>query len=142
MREISTLSHCVTGVAIGLATGFALYHAIALPVRVIDGDTIERGWTRYRLLGIDAPEIKHAQCPEERQRGIAAADRLRALVKEGRAEIRGIVGRDVYGRTLGRLFIGDREAAAVLIAEGHARKRKPSAGWCPLISSHTSETER
>ena len=36
--------------------------AIAASLAVIDGDTVHADQERYRLLGIDAAEIHHAQC--------------------------------------------------------------------------------
>jgi micrococcal nuclease len=103
-------------------------------VSVVDGDTVDVAGRRYRLVGHDTPEIFHARCPAERDRGIAAAARLLALLRSGAVTVERIDGREKWGRGLARLTVDGRDVGATLIAEGHARaydgrtKREP---WCP-----------
>lgn len=98
--------------------------AAAGPIVVIDGDTVERDGVRWRLSGIDAPEIHGARCAPERQLGIKAAARLIGLL-EARGGRLIESGREKYGRTLGRLIIGWPSAgeepwADIAIREGLA----------------------
>lgn len=103
---------------------------------VIDADTVEQNGVRWRLVGLDAPEIHRAQCPAERQRGIIAAARLIALLASegGRLEAAG-KGREKFGRRLGRLIIGTpgRDWAEIAISEGHAVAwdgKGKAPDWC------------
>lgn len=104
-------------------------------ILVIDADTVERDDVRWRLLGLDAPEIQTAKCPQERQRGIVAAARLIALIGERGGELvaQGTRRRDKWGRRLGRLMLGGEDWAAIAIREGHAHPWKeggPRVDWC------------
>ena len=53
--------------------------AAVAAIAVIDGDTVHMGAERYRLLGLDAVEIRHAQCDAERRLGELTKRRLEAL---------------------------------------------------------------
>ncbi|MGZ8417372.1 MAG: thermonuclease family protein [Methyloceanibacter sp.] len=57
--------------------------AMAVSHAVIDGDTVHLEPERYRLLGIDAAEIRHAQCDAERRLGELTKHRLEALIRSG-----------------------------------------------------------
>lgn len=103
-------------------------------VRVIDGDTIVIGGETIRILNIDTPEIRHAQCDAERRLGLVAKRRLEVLLSFGPPVVRrGDKGRmkDKYGRTLAVLSVADQDIGDTLVAEGLARrwtgKRQP---WC------------
>lgn len=74
-------------------------------ITVVDADTVERGGERWRVDGIDAPEIHGARCTAERERGIVAAARLVVLLRERGGRLIE-VGREKYGRRRGRLIIG------------------------------------
>lgn len=112
------------------------------PIHVIDADTVEQDGVRWRLVGLDAPEIHRARCPSERARGITAAARLIALLAaEGGWLEPAALTRDKYGRRLGRLWLGlsaahpqpGREWATIAIAEGHAAAwngKGPRPDWC------------
>lgn len=108
---------------------------------VVDGDTIHDGQTKYRLVGIDAPETRDPACALEKQRGDAATARVRELVAAARrvealpADIK--QGRrkwpvDQYGRRLVRIEIDGRDLGNLLIAEGLADVWRPgkSRDWC------------
>lgn len=140
MRELTVTRAFLTSTAasalavIGLLAVFIHELAISGPIVVIDGDTVDRGVARYRLVGFDAPEIRQAQCPEERTLGLAAARRLRELVASGKAQlVPDRRQRDKYGRGLARLVIDGRDAGELLISEGLARPydgRSRRQSWC------------
>ena len=83
--------------------------------RVLDGDTIEvAGGTRIRYEGIDAPEL------HERY-GTAAYGLNKELVsgKTIRVEL-GQEKSDVYGRSLGYVYVGNTFVNKKMIEEGYA----------------------
>ena len=100
--------------------------------RVIDGDTISVDGSTYRLLGFDTPETFYARCPAELELGKRAATHLMELMTSGPWRIDDSGRRDRYLRKLGRLYIGDREAADLMIEAGLARayRGKKRDGWC------------
>lgn len=105
---------------------------IAQPIVVIDGDTLRRDGVTYRLFGFDAPEIHHAKCDEERALGLRAKARMEQLTGNSEWFIEALPKREKYGRTLARLWIGDKDAREIMIGEGLAQpyygRKKPS--WC------------
>lgn len=120
-----------TAVLLILAAGNSTF---AAAIRVIDGDTVVIGAETIRILNIDTPEIRHAQCDAERRLGLVAKHRLEVLLSAGPPVVRrGDKGRmtDKYGRTLAVLSIAERDVGEILVAEGLARrwtgKRQP---WC------------
>ncbi|MBA4132941.1 MAG: nuclease [Hyphomicrobium sp.] len=124
---------------LGLIAGGALAAAAALwqpGIRVVDGDTVDHGFWRWRLEGFDAPETgSRARCHEERVLGQSATLRLAEAVRDGQAllaPVGPVWNVDRYNRRLGRLTIDGRDAGDILTAEGLAR---PYAGgergsWC------------
>lgn len=125
-------------IAIALMT-FHIFPAVAGPITVIDGDTVERDGERWRLAGIDAPEIHRAHCPAERQLALKAAGRLIALLEARGGRIIDQGGkREKYGRRLGRLVIGwptagEEDWAEIAIREGLAvawTGRGRPHDWC------------
>jgi len=111
--------------------------AIAASLAVIDGDTVHSDQERYRLLGIDAAEIHHAQCDAERRLGKLTKLRLEALIHSGPIEFRPNppTERDKYGRLLVHLLVNGEDAACILIREGYARPwRGRREDWCGEIS--------
>ena len=105
---------------------------IMQPIVVVDGDTLRRDGVVYRLAGFDAPEIHRAKCDEERALGLRARDRMAELAATPGAILEALPKREKYGRTLARLWIGDKDAGEIMIVEGPAQpydgRRKPS--WC------------
>lgn len=106
---------------------------LALSLYVIDGDTIIIGTERVRISNIDAPEL-HGKCDAERRLAMAARRRLVDLLKDMTPLVERH-GRDRYGRTLARLYIGDQDLGEVLVSESLARqwsgRREP---WCTTIN--------
>ncbi|MCQ0990560.1 thermonuclease family protein [Jiella marina] len=97
---------------------------------IVDGDT---GWLegeKWRMAGIDTPEISKPACAREQQVGLKARDRLRILMSGGYSVRR--EGTGYYGRTIVSIALADgRDAGAVLLDEGLAQ-RWPNSGnpWC------------
>lgn len=94
------------------------------PARVVDGDTLDVAGQRVRLEGIDAPEIRQT-CPTAGHAnrtwpaGRVAAQALAQLVRDRAVTCRQI-GRDDYGRMLGRCHAGGTDLNAALIRRGLA----------------------
>jgi endonuclease YncB( thermonuclease family) len=84
-------------------------------IHVHDGDTFYVGAETIRLRGIDTPELGQPLAS-------AATRRLIALLHSGPVTI---VPRaeDVYGRTVANVYVGGRDVAQVLRAEGYAKPR-------------------
>lgn len=104
-------------------------------VTVVDADTVEQDGHRYRLAGIDAPEIHFARCQAERQAGIRAAARLIALLAERPHELQQTGKSGGFGRRLGRLTIAGEDWAVIAVREGHAvacagRCARKAHDWC------------
>ena len=100
--------------------------------RVIDGDTIDAmidlGFDvhvkkRIRFMGINTPESRTRDL-EEKARGLAAKDRLKAILEGANTIQLTSHGVGKYGRCLGELFIELENEAVnlnqLLISEGHA----------------------
>lgn len=110
-------------------------------LKVIDGDTVEARvhvWmgqeviTRIRLKDIDAPEIAGA-CGPERDKAIAARDRLEALVTGPGVVLAEIRPDKYFGRVVARIMMADgHDAGGVLLAEGLARPYRGGRrdSWC------------
>ncbi|MBX9862326.1 MAG: thermonuclease family protein [Hyphomicrobium sp.] len=101
---------------------------------LVDGDT---GWldgTKWRMQGIDAPEMEDkAECKAEREKATTSLERLMQLMADGYT-IKTSGRNDKYGRALVDVVLGDgRNAGGVLIQEGLAQ-RWPNDGnvWCGL----------
>jgi endonuclease YncB( thermonuclease family) len=110
-------------------------------VRTIDGDTFEARvhlapgpdlYTRVRLRGIDAPELK-ASCQRELQMAEAATVALRDLLGQGDVAIYNI-GPDKYqGRVVADVATRKTDnVSSALLAGGYARAYNGGHrfGWC------------
>jgi len=103
--------------------------ALCATPSVHDGDTIRCGAERIRIANIDAPELPDSpKCQERRrayawcdyEKGYQARNALQAFLA-GRAARIQRVGADRYGRTLGRITVGGKDAGAYLVGLGLAR---------------------
>lgn len=100
---------------------------------VIDGDTVHTASERYRLRGIDAAEIHHAQCEAERRLGVLTKRRLDDLLQSGPVTMHPSppTERDKYRRLLVHLFVNGEDVGCILIREGYARPwRGRREDWC------------
>jgi len=85
--------------------------------RVLDGDTIEISTvcntvSRIRMIGIDAPEIKQTY-------GIESRDALAALIMGKVVRVETAVN-DLYGRSLGLVYIDDADVNLYQLMSGNA----------------------
>jgi endonuclease YncB( thermonuclease family) len=130
------LFHGVADAASRSKPGDPVFNAGRSSFRVIDGDTIGKGKQRFRILGIDAPEIRGSKCRAvEAPRATAARDALASLVSPpNRATVRRYQRqRDRYGREVVQVYSNGRNVAALLIRAGHAVAWKPGderPDWC------------
>ena len=102
--------------------------------RVVDGDTIDvtidLGFdilykTRVRLYGINTPESRTRDL-EEKERGLAAKERLSELINENPDLLLRTSKKGKFGRYLGELVIRkentiDKTINDILVEEGHAQ---------------------
>lgn len=92
------------------------------PVRLADGDSFSLGKERYRLYGIDAPEL-HQQCTDARGQawpcGIRARSELRRIIGTYPVECR-MVSTDRFGRTIATCHAGGRNLAEEMVRSGFA----------------------
>lgn len=87
----------------------------------IDGDTLASGKMRYRLLGVDAPELRQ-NCSVDRQTwacGQAARDFVRNVLDRGEVECSGSKT-DKYSRLLVRCSVDGKDLGSLIVAEGLA----------------------
>lgn len=84
-------------------------------IRLIDGDTFAVGAERFRIRGINAPEMTEAG-------GFSATQRLDLLLHEGPVLVIPY-GQDTYGRTLAEVYVNNRNIAEVMKEEGHDKPR-------------------
>jgi endonuclease YncB( thermonuclease family) len=129
-KSCAALALALAGIA---ALPVAAETIAARDVYVIDGDTIDVGLDRFRLVGLDTPETYRARCDYELALGQAATARLRELIASGQLlDLVVLPGRDRYGRGLARLYVGRRDIADVLISEGLARPYEGGRRqeWC------------
>ncbi|HVL72988.1 MAG TPA: thermonuclease family protein [Beijerinckiaceae bacterium] len=109
-----------------LAAGAAYFGQREAEVRsgratVVDGDSLRLDGASVRLHGIDAPELGQTctVAGKDEPCGQAAARELARLVAQGEVRCR-VVGRDRYGRDLGRCAVGATDLGATLVSSGHA----------------------
>lgn len=99
---------------------------------VVDGDTFWLRGTKIRIADIDTPELSPPRCDRERQRGMAAKQRLLEILNSGPIVLKSTArDEDRFGRKLRAVFRGDRSVGDILIAEGLARRWEGSRrSWC------------
>lgn len=146
MKRAALITLALLALAAGLILRPALVDGQEERIAVVDGDTVDVGGVRYRLVGFDAPETRSAQCGSERQLGNKASDRLRALIAEG-----GILLTPIscscrpgtlegtpscnYGRRCAKLTSHGEDVGAIMIREGLARPYVCGATSCPRRQS-------
>lgn len=105
----------------------------ASEIVAVDGDTIDHGDDRYRLVGFDTPETYRPQCEAEKALGLKAKARLAELIDTA-GQIKLVIqpGLDVHDRYLAVGRVAGQDVETILISEGLAR---PYSGgkrqsWC------------
>jgi endonuclease YncB( thermonuclease family) len=90
-------------------------------IQVIDGDTIHIGKLKYRLFGIDAPEIKQI-CEKDNtkiQCGVIAKSVLKNKIADKIPECI-VKDKDRYQRLVAECFIGKESLSRFMVREGYA----------------------
>jgi endonuclease YncB( thermonuclease family) len=105
----------------------------ASEVVAVDGDTIDHGDDRYRLVGFDTPETYRPECEAEKALGLKAKDRLTEII-DAAGQIKLVIQPelDKHDRFLAVGRVAGQDVGAILISEGLARpydggKRQ---SWC------------
>jgi len=99
---------------------------------VVDGDTFWMDGEKIRIADIDTPEISRPLCPEERELGLQATDRLISLLNEGPFELQASDrDRDGFGRKLRVVVRDGRSLGQQLVEEGLAHRwNGAKEPWC------------
>ena len=97
----------------------------------MDGDTLWFQQVKYRLEGIDTPEMEpRHKCVQEGLQARVARDRQQEIMSSNDFTIT-THGKDRYGRTLARFHIGDTTAGQMLVSERLANVWEGrKAEWC------------
>ncbi len=87
----------------------------------VDGDTVSRDGERFRLVGIDAPELNQTCLRDNNEWpcGVEAKAYMKTLLQSGTVECSGNE-RDRYKRLLVRCSVDGRDVAAQIVAAGYA----------------------
>ncbi|MFA3919383.1 thermonuclease family protein [Ruegeria hyattellae] len=105
----------------------------ATEVFAIDGDTIDHGDDRYRLMGFDTPETFRPQCDAEKALGFKTKARLAELI-ETAGQIKLIIEPelDLHDRFLAVGRVDGQDVGTILISEGLARPYDGGKhrSWC------------
>ncbi|TFF19859.1 thermonuclease family protein [Jiella endophytica] len=98
---------------------------------IVDGDTGWENGVKWRLKDIDAPEISHPECKSERRDGIAARDRVAALLGDGNYRLEAH-GTGYYGRELVKITLSNGQDLGQLLLREHLAQPWPNHAnpWC------------
>jgi len=90
-------------------------------IKVVDGDTIHIGNTKYRLFGIDAPEISQ-QCKKDNKTILCGVDAKKMLEnKIGKQTPKCISQtKDKYNRVVAECFIQSENLSSYMVRSGYA----------------------
>ena len=112
--------------------------------RAKDGDSLMVGESEVRLFGIDAPEFDQT-CSRQGEQwscGAAAADQLMELVTGKDVQCRSM-GKDQYGRLLGRCTVGGTDVNQTMVELGYATAyRRYSSDYAPARRPRQSKQGR
>ena len=99
---------------------------------VVDGDTFWFRGNKIRIADIDTPELSPPRCERERERGLAAKQRLLDILNSGPLSFKTTArDEDRFGRKLRIVYRDRRSVGDILVAEGLARKWQGSRrSWC------------
>ena len=103
-------------------SGYVVAQKGPQPVRLSDGDSFALGKERYRLYGIDAPEL-HQECIDAKGHswscGTRARTELRRIIGTDPVQCR-IVSVDRFGRNIAVCQAGGRDLAEEMVRAGYA----------------------
>jgi micrococcal nuclease len=102
---------------------------------VYDGDTFTLSTgEKVRLACIDTPEMRNtAKKKADKPAAIAARDYLKVLIGDADVTVKR-VGKDLYGRTIARVFTPNgRELSVEMLEAGHAVVFKGYEKPCPWV---------
>jgi len=90
-------------------------------VKVVDGDTIHIGNTKYRLFGIDAPELSQ-QCKKDNKTILCGVDAQKMLENKIGKQIPKCISqtKDKYNRVVAECFIQSESLSSYMVRSGHA----------------------
>jgi len=92
-------------------------------VKVVDGDTIHIGNTKYRFFGIDAPELSQ-QCEKDDKKILCGIDAKKMLQnkigKQTPKCISQTKTRDKYNRVIAECFIQSESLSSYMVRSGYA----------------------
>jgi endonuclease YncB( thermonuclease family) len=111
--------------------------------RVADGDTLtafsgNATKLRIRLVGIDAPEIRHGRAPGQ-PFGAEAHDYLKRLVEDRPVRVESL-GPDVYRRLLAVIWVGETNVNLEMVRAGLAEVYRGAR--CQVYCRELEEAER
>jgi len=90
-------------------------------IKVVDGDTIHIGNTKYRLFGIDAPEISQ-QCKKDNKTILCGVDAKKMLENKISKETPKCISqtKDKYNRVVAECFIQSENLSSYMVRSGYA----------------------
>lgn len=112
LSSLALLCACQTEPAQHIQAGASQASGISGAAYVVDGDTLDIGSIRFRLNGIDAPELG------TRAGAIARSALMQAT--SGQVVTCQPNGDVTYGRLVARCYAGGQDVAAMVIASGAA----------------------
>ena len=88
--------------------------------------------TTNEIADIDTPELSPPRCERERERGLAAKQRLLDILNSGPISLKSTArDEDRFGRKLRIVYRDRRSVGDIFVAEGLARKWQGSRrSWC------------
>lgn len=112
-----------------------IFTLILSTLSVIDGDTLNIDGQSHRLHGIDAPELRRAQCDKEKRWGYEAKGFLSGYLIGKDVQITHNYGLDRYDRPVVDVSVNGEDLGQTLINEGYAQAWDYDGGeqrpeWC------------
>jgi len=90
-------------------------------IKIVDGDTIHIGNIKYRLFGIDAPEISQ-QCKKDNKTILCGVDAKKMLENKIGKETPKCISqtKDKYNRVVAECFIQSENLSSYMVRSGYA----------------------
>lgn len=123
-----------------MPSNLALLLALTMNAVAIDGDTFDSGGVRYRLAGVDAPEM-HGRCPAERALARLAKVRLEEILAQAsKLDVEEVSRQPETTRFRARIVAHVRadgaDVGSTLVSEGLARQAPSRGAWCETIAGN------